>query len=64
MAHSWAQSVPSTFFGMSGVGGDYPQVVVGTLAHQDFAWTRIEPSRGKFDFQFFDNYVAGAQAHG
>jgi len=56
--------IPSTFFGMSAIGGVYPQVTVGTLAHSDFAWPRIEPSRGKFNFQYFDNYVADAQLHG
>ena len=67
IAHCAAQSitpVSSTFFGMSGVGGAYPQVTLGTLAHSDFAWTRIEQSKGKFSFQFFDNYVANAQLHG
>jgi hypothetical protein len=39
--------IPSTFFGVSAVEGVYPRVSVGTLAHSDFAWTRIEPSRGK-----------------
>src|SRR5579864_6894431 len=65
--HCYAQSatpVPPTFFGMSALQGYYPRVTLGTLAHQDFAWTRIEPSKGKFNFQFFDNYVADAQLHG
>jgi uncharacterized protein (TIGR03437 family) len=63
----WAQSntpIPSTFFAMSANGGNYPRVTIGTLAHQSFAWPVIEPSRGKFNFQVFDNYLADAQAHG
>lgn len=43
-AHCAAQSgtpVPSTFFGMSAMGGDYPRVTIGTLAHSDFAWQSV-----------------------
>ncbi len=56
--------VPPSFFAMSGVGSQYPAVSIGTLAHQEFAWTRIEPTKGSFDFQRFDGYMAAAQQHG
>lgn len=60
-----AQSaIPASFFGMSAVQGDYPRVSHGLLAHQGFAWVTIEKSRGKFDFNAFDNYMAGAIKHG
>ena len=57
-------AVPATFFATSAVGGNYPKVMIGTLAHQEFAWGRIEKSRGSFDFSLFDGYVAAAQQHG
>jgi N-acetylglucosamine-6-sulfatase len=56
--------LPSTFFAMSALGGLYPPMRFGTLAHQDFAWDRIEPSRGRFDFSYFDDYIAAAKQHG
>jgi uncharacterized protein (TIGR03437 family) len=56
--------IPSTFFAMSAVQGDYPRVTAGMLAHQNFAWVTIEPSKGKFNFQFFDNYISTAQLRG
>src|SRR5262249_50794816 len=59
-----AGAVPATFFGTSAVGGNFPKVTIGTLAHQEFAWGRIEKSRGVFDFTLFDGYVAAAQQHG
>src|SRR5215469_8237579 len=57
-------AVPATFFATSAVGGNYPKVMIGTRAHQEFAWGRIEKSRGVFDFTLFDGYVAAAQQHG
>ncbi len=56
--------MPSTFFAMSAVEGDYPKVTIGTLGHQEFAWGRIEQSRGNFNFQLFDDYLDVAQQHG
>ncbi len=56
--------IPSAFFAMSSVKGDYPKVTIGTLAHSDFAWPRIEPTRGTFNFQFFDDYMSLLQQHG
>ena len=56
--------IPTAFFGISGVGGNYPQLNIGTLAHQEFAWNEIESSYGNFDFSVFDAYVAAAQQHG
>jgi len=61
---SQSTPIPSSFFAMSAVKGDYPKVSAGTLAHQDFAWETIERTRGNFNFTSFDNYMAGAQAHG
>jgi uncharacterized protein (TIGR03437 family) len=62
---SRAQSpVPSTFFAVSAVQNDYPKVNMGTMAHNGFAWVTIERAKGKFDFQAFDNYIAGLRAHG
>ena len=63
VARAWAQSetpVPSAFFAMSGSGGAYPQVTIGALGHSDFAWGRIEQSKGVFNFQSFDKYMADA----
>jgi hypothetical protein len=59
-----AGAIPATFFGTSGVGGNYPKVTIGMLAHQEFAWGRIEKSRGVFDFTLFDGYVVAARQHG
>jgi len=60
-----AQSpIPSAFFAVSAVRADYPKVNMGTLAHNEFAWETIERSRGKFNFQSFDDYMAAVQAHG
>jgi N-acetylglucosamine-6-sulfatase len=56
--------VPPTFFAMSAVRADYPKVTIGTLAHQEFAWARIEKSRGTFDFQPFDNYMNDVKKNG
>jgi uncharacterized protein (TIGR03437 family) len=56
--------IPPTFFAMSGVNGAYPPLWMGTLAHQEFAWTAIERSRGVFDFSLFDGYVATAVQNG
>jgi uncharacterized protein (TIGR03437 family) len=67
IAHCAAQSntpVPSTFFAVSGVRGNYPQVTVGLLAHQEFAWAAIEQSKGVFNFKVFDNYMANVQLNG
>jgi hypothetical protein len=58
------RAIPATFFGTSAVGGNYPKVSIGTLAHQEFAWGRIEKARGSFDFGLFDGYVAAAQQNG
>ena len=66
-SHAWGQAntpVPATFFTMSAVEQDYPKVLFGTLGHQGFAWVTMERTKGKFDFQAFDNYMAAAQAHG
>ncbi|MFI5166730.1 MAG: sulfatase-like hydrolase/transferase [Thermoanaerobaculales bacterium] len=57
-------AIPASFFAMSAVGPTYPAVTFGTLAHQDFAWARIEHSRGSFDFGLFDGYIAAVQQHG
>jgi hypothetical protein len=43
---------------------DVHKVAIGTLAHPGFAWVAIEQSKGVFDFQIVDNYVAGAQKLG
>jgi uncharacterized protein (TIGR03437 family) len=60
-----AQSpVPSSFFAMSAVEGDYPKVTIGLLAHQQFAWETIERTKGNFNFTAFDNYMTAAQQHG
>ncbi len=56
--------IPASFFGMSAIGGSYPEVTFGLLAHGDFAWETIEPSRGVFDFSVFDNYMSLIQRHG
>ena len=56
--------VPSAFFAMSAVRADYPKLTIGTLAHQEFAWARIEGSKGNFNFQPFDNYVTDVKKHG
>ncbi|MGO9261650.1 MAG: hypothetical protein ACLQU1_35900 [Bryobacteraceae bacterium] len=67
-ACGWAQTgspVPPTFFAMSALPvTDFPKVSIGALAHPGFAWETIEQSRGVFNFQAFDTYVAGAVAHG
>ena len=66
-AHCSAQSgtpVPSTFFAMSASASNFPKVTIGFLAHGDFAWVQIERSKGNFNFQAFDNYMAAAQQHG
>src|SRR5450631_4286713 len=55
---------PPAFFAVSAVGSEHPKVTIGTLAHQEFAWARIEQSRGTFDFTLFDGYLAAAQANG
>lgn len=49
---------------MSGVGGNYPKVNIGTLAHTGFAWETVEQSKGKYNFQTLDNYMAAMVAHG
>jgi hypothetical protein len=59
-----ATPIPATFFAMSAIRGDYPKLPIGTLAHQEFGWEIIERSRGKFDFNSFDNYLTAVQAHG
>ena len=56
--------VPPAFFAMSAVRADYPKVTIGTLAHQEFAWTRIEQTRGNFNFQPFDAYMTDLKQHG
>jgi N-acetylglucosamine-6-sulfatase len=56
--------VPPTFFAMSAVRDNYPKVTIGTLAHQEFAWARIEQSKGTFNFQPFDNYVNDVKKNG
>src|ERR1035438_5678260 len=66
-AHCAAQStspIPATFFAMSSVGGDYPRVTIGTLAHADFAWQSVGHTKGTFDFGTFDSLLADAQLHG
>lgn len=66
-AHSAAQPntpVPSTFFAISGVRGNYPRVTVGLWAHQEFAWGVMEQSKGVFNFKLFDAYMANVQLNG
>jgi N-acetylglucosamine-6-sulfatase len=65
LASPLATPIPATFFAMSTVQGtDYPKAPIGTLAHLDFAWGKIEQSRGSFSFLAYDNAVAQAQLHG
>jgi arylsulfatase A-like enzyme len=59
-----AAPIPSTFFAVSAVRSDYPKVSLGTLGHQEFAWGRIEQTKGTFNFQLFDSYMASAQKNG
>ena len=55
--------IPSTFFGVAMVNAkDAPAVPMGTVAHGDFAWQRIEQQKGVFDFALFDAYVGAAQS--
>jgi N-acetylglucosamine-6-sulfatase len=49
---------------MSAVRADYPKVTIGTLAHQEFAWARIEQSKGTFNFQPFDSYMNDVKKNG
>jgi len=54
--------VPASFFALSALPvTDVPKVDIGALGHPGFAWSTIEQSRGVFDFQVFDDYVATAQ---
>ena len=60
-----ATPIPSTFFGVSMVNAkDAPAVPMGTVAHGDFAWQRIEQQKGVFDFSTFDAYVGAAVSNG
>src|SRR5450755_1486512 len=57
--------LPPEFFGVSMVNAkDVPAVPMGTVAHGDFAWQRIEQQRGVYDFTLFDVYVGAAVANG
>jgi uncharacterized protein (TIGR03437 family) len=57
-------AIPSTFFGISALGGSYPVPTIGALGHPEFAWAQIESSPGNFDFSLLDNYVSAAARHG
>jgi N-acetylglucosamine-6-sulfatase len=61
---SGSTPIPPSFFAMCAVRGDYPKVTLGTLGHQEFAWGRVEGSRGAFNFQPLDNYVDALKQHG
>ena len=67
-AHAAAQTatpIPPAFFGVSMINAkDAPAVPMGTVAHGDFAWQRVEQQKGVFDFAILDAYVAAAQANG
>ena len=53
------------FFGVAMVNAkDAPAVPMGTVAHGDFAWQRVEQQKGVFDFTVFDAYVAAAVSSG
>ncbi len=57
--------IPPEFFGVAMVNAkDPPAVPMGTIAHGDFAWQRVEQQKGVFDFSILDAYVAAAQADG
>ena len=58
-------AIPPEFFGVAMVNAkDAPAVPMGTVAHGDFAWQRVEQQKGVFDFSILDAYVAAAQADG
>ena len=60
-----ATPIPPEFFGVAMVNAkDAPAVPMGTVAHGDFAWQRIEQQKGVFDFSLFDAYVATAVSNG
>ena len=60
-----ATPIPPEFFAVSMINAnDAPGVPAGTITHGDFAWQRIEQSRGVFTFAVFDAYVAAAVANG
>ena len=60
-----ATPIPPDFFGVSMVNAkDVPLVPMGTLAHGDFAWQRVEQAKGVFDFSILDAYVSAAQKSG
>ena len=57
--------IPPEFFGVAMVNAkDAPAVPMGTVAHGEFAWQRVEQQRGGFDFTVLDAYVGAAVANG
>lgn len=60
-----ATPIPPEFFGVSMVNAkDAPAVPMGTVAHGDFAWQRVEQQKGVFDFSILDAYVDAARKNG
>ena len=60
-----ATPISPEFFGVSMINGnDVPAVPMGTVAHGNFAWQRVEQQKGVFDFSVPDAYVAAAQKNG
>ncbi len=56
--------IPSSFFGISALGGTYPVPTIGALAHPDFSWAELESTPGNIDFTLLDTYVTATQQHG
>jgi hypothetical protein len=52
-------AIPATFFSMSDTSNNSPPAVnYGTLGHPvQGGWETMEPTKGAFDFSFFDGYV-------
>ena len=60
-----ATPIPPEFFGVAMINAkDVPAVPMGTVAHGDFAWQRVEQQKGVFDFSILDAYVAAAVSNG
>jgi len=58
MSSGSGASIPATFFAVNDTNpNDPPRLNYGTLGHAKLAWTAIEPSKGTFDFSFFDAYA-------
>ena len=59
--------IPATYFGMNLAGATWkhpwPTVDVGAVRVFDAGWARLEPSKGKWDFQHLDKDVADSVAH-